>query len=62
MKVSFGMYWQRYGRQTMEIPEMDKDEVYDYLNGMIEDIDLPCGEYVQGSDEIDSESIIIIKE
>ena len=59
MKISFGMYWQAYGRQSIEIPDMPEDEIQEYLEDHIDEIPLPEGDYIQGSDEIDKESIII---
>lgn len=62
MKVSFGMYWQTYGRQVMDIPDMPEDEVSEYLLDIWDEIPLPGGDYISGSDELDEESIVIEKE
>ena len=58
MKVSFGTYWQAYGRQTIEIPD-DTEDIIEYLKDIWGEIPLPEGEYVSGSDELDEESIVI---
>lgn len=59
--VSFGMYWQSYGCQSVTLPdyvdENDKDEIVDYLKWIWDDIPLPVGNYVIGSDELDEESL-----
>ena len=61
-KVSFGMYWQVYGRQAIELPddidETDIEAVKAYIREVWDDIPLPCGDYVSGSDELDEESDI----
>lgn len=62
--VSFGMYWQAYGRQEVELPDdinpNDEDEVKAYILSIWDDIPLPGeGEYVDGSDELDEESLDI---
>ena len=59
--VSFGMYWQAYGRQEIELPdEIDPDnldDVKEYIRSIWDDIPLPPCDYVDGSDELDEESI-----
>ena len=59
--VSFGMYWQCYGRQTIEIPDdidlKDINAVIEYIESKWENIPLPSGDYVSNSDELDKESI-----
>lgn len=59
--VSFGMFWQSYGRQSVTLPdyvdENDKDEIVKYLRSIWDDIPLPTGDYVIGSDELDEESL-----
>ncbi len=61
-KVSFGMFWEVYGRQTIELPddvdENDIEAVKDYIRSVWDDIPLPDGSYVSGSDEFDEESLI----
>ncbi len=60
--VSFGMYWECYGRQTVLIPDDipdDEDSVREYILSVFDEIPLPAGDYVQGSDELDEESIIL---
>lgn len=59
MKVSFGMLWQTYGRQTLEVPEMPYENVSEYLKEHWDEIPLPEGDYIGGSDELDEESIEI---
>ena len=59
-KVSFGMYWQSYGRQTIDLPDdidtSDKDAVLEYIKSVWDDIPVPEGDYVSCSDELDEES------
>ena len=59
MKVSFGMYWQAYGRQVAEIPDMQPENVPEYIKDHWDEFPLPEGDYVMGSDELDEESIEI---
>lgn len=61
MKVSFGVYWQTYGRQTMEIPDMPEEDVTDYLKDIWDEVPLPGGDYISGSDELDYDSVVIEK-
>lgn len=61
MTISFGMYWQVYGRQIMEIPDIPEEDVSDYLEEHWDEIPLPSGDYVTGSDELDYDSIVIEK-
>ena len=60
--VSFGMYWQEYGYQTIELPSHidpdDRDAVIEYIRSVWDNIPLPEGSYVSGSDELDPESEI----
>ena len=57
--VNFGMFWQVYGRQTIELPddidEKDEDAVIDYIKSVWDEIALPTGSYIQDSDEFDPE-------
>lgn len=59
--VEFGMFWQAYGYQSIELPdeidEKDMDAVKAYINEHWDEIPLPTGDYVTGSDELDTESI-----
>lgn len=59
--VKFGMFWQCYGYQTVELPDHidadDTDAVKAYLESIWSDIQLPEGDYVPESDELDPESI-----
>ena len=62
--VSFGMFWEAYGRQTIDLPdEIDannQDAVIQYIKSVWDDIPLPSGSYVQESDELDEESDIMV--
>lgn len=57
--VNFGMFWQEYGRQTIELPddidEKDEDAVVEYIKSVWDEIALPTGSYIQDSDEFDPE-------
>lgn len=59
--VKFGMFWQCYGYQTVELPDHinadDTDAVKAHLENIWSDIPLPEGDYVPESDELDPESI-----
>lgn len=59
--VRFGMFWQCYGYQTVDLPDNvnadDIDAVKDYLRSIWPDIPLPEGDYVSESDDLDTESI-----
>ena len=64
-KVSFGTFWQVYGRQTIELPdEIDSEDEYaiiEYLQDNWDIIPLPISDtYIPGSDELDEESIVVI--
>ena len=61
MKVSFGMYWQSYGRQEIDIPEMQAEDVIPYIKDHWDEIPLPEGDSVMGSDELDEESLEFAK-
>ena len=56
-EVTFGMIWQCYGRQTVEIPDdivvNDDDDIRGYLESIWKSIPLPDGDYVEDSDTID---------
>lgn len=62
-EVSFGMYWQTYGRQSLILPDdidvNDIEAVKAYIMSQWDDIPLPDGDYVSESDELDEESIEI---
>lgn len=64
--VSFGMCWQVYGSQTIDLPDNidanDEDAVKDYIRSVWEDIPLPDGDYVSGSDILDEESEIVVND
>ena len=54
---SFGMYWQVYGTQTVNVPiSLNEKEALEYAKKHLEEISLPEGDYVCGSDEIDEDS------
>ena len=61
--VSFGTYWQSYGRQSIVLPDSidagDPDAVREYILMKWDDIPLPSGDYVMDSAELDVESIEI---
>lgn len=64
-KVKFGMVWQMYGHQEIDLPDdvdaNDIDEVKDYIKSVWDDIPLPDGDYVSSSDELDCDYIEVIK-
>ena len=64
--VSFGMYWQSYGRQTIDLPDeidaSNQEAVIQYIKSVWANIPIPSGVYVSESDELDEESDIEIKE
>ena len=62
MKVSFGMYWEVYGRQEIEIPDMQEEDIAAYIEDHWDEIPLCDGDYVMGSDQLDHESIMIVNE
>ena len=63
MIVEFGVYWQSYGRQKFRVPDgLTKDEILEYLKEHWDEIPLPAGDYVSGSDELDYGSDVIILE
>ena len=57
--VKFGMFWQVYGRQTIELPddidEHDEKAVVEYIKSVWKDIARPTGSYILDSDEFDPE-------
>ena len=64
-RVRFGMCWQCYGYQDIELPDNvdanDEGAVKAYLESIWADIPLPDGDYVSGSDEPDYEFMEIYK-
>lgn len=64
-KVSFGMHWEMYGRQTIELPDdinaEDDEAVRAYIISQWDHIPLPSGDYVMASDELDVESVFIVE-
>ena len=64
--VSFGMYWQVYGVQEIDLPDGidtdDEDAVKDYIRSVWDDIPLPIGDYVSGSDELDEAGDIVVND
>lgn len=71
-KVTFGMYWQAYGRQTVDLPDhidaTDRKAVLDYIKSIWGLIPLPTdsyttfSSYVMDSDVLDEVSPIEISE
>ena len=57
--VKFGMAWTVYGSQEMELPDTvdvhDKEAVMEYLRENWDQIPIPEGEYVPGSDSLDED-------
>ena len=54
---SFVMYWQVYGTQTVNVPiNLNEKEALEYVKKHWDEIPLPEGDYVSGSDEIDEDS------
>lgn len=57
--VEFGMVWQCYGRQTVELPDdidsTDINAVKNYIKSIWKDIELPEGDYLPESDELDED-------
>ncbi len=60
--VTFGMYWQMYGRQTIELPDsVDPHDYYtvrEHIRETWDDIGLPGGSYVDDSADFDEESLL----
>lgn len=60
-RVRFGMFWQCYGYQDIELPDdidaNDDKAVREYLKKIWDDIPLPDGDYVSCSDELDCEFV-----
>ena len=61
--VQFGIIWQSYGTVSVELPDdvdhKDLDAVRQYVLDQWDEIPLPSGEYISGSDELDEESLSI---
>lgn len=62
-RVRFGMFWQCYGYQEIELPDdidvNDEEAVKEYIEENWTNIPLPEGDYVSGSDEPDFEFMYI---
>ena len=62
--IEFGMYWEMYGRQTVDIPddidENDDDAVKEYIKKVWDDIGLPNGNYIDESARLDEDADINI--
>lgn len=63
--VSFGMFWQVYARQTVNLPDDidpdDDEDVKSYIRSVWDSVPIPRdGDYILGSDEFDEESILEI--
>ena len=60
-QVKFGMMWQCYGHQCIDLPDdidiEDKASVIAYLQSQWDKIPLPEGDYVSGSDELEEEFV-----
>ena len=63
-RVKFGMLWTVHGHQEIDLPDdIDADDeaaVKAYINRVWQDIPLPDGDYVNGSDVLDEECDIEI--
>lgn len=59
--VHFGMVWQSYGHQSLELPDEvdanDIDAVRQYILDHWDEIPIPEGDYIGYSDELDEEYI-----
>ena len=54
---SFVMYWQICGTQTVNVPiNLNEKEALEYVKNHFDEIPLPEGEYVWGSDVIDEDA------
>ena len=65
MNVYFGMYYQVYGTVGFELPDEYKDatdeEIQNYIRMHWDEVPLPSGDYVPGSDEPDFENFKVVK-
>lgn len=65
-KVSFGMIWSVYGTQEVELPEdidtSNESEIKKYVESTWDDIPLPEGEYISGSDVLDEDNGFEVEE
>ena len=65
-KVSFGMIWSVYGTQEVELPEdidtSNESEIKKYVESIWDDIPLPEGEYISGSDVLDEDNSFEVEE
>ena len=63
--VSFGMFWQSYGYQQIELPDTvdpnDPEAVKSHIRENWDHIGLPAGSYVGDSAEFDEESILTVE-
>ena len=51
------MYWQVYGTQTVNVPiHLNEKEALEYVKNHWDEIPLPEGDYVCGSDVIDEDA------
>ena len=64
--VEFGMTWQESGRQSRSLPDdvdaSDREAVLAYLKSIQDEIQIPEGSYIGGSDEIDDGDILEVWE
>ena len=55
--VKFGMTWQVAGTQTIELPNNinadNEEEVKEYISKHWDEISIPDGEYISGTDTLD---------
>lgn len=63
--VTFGLYYQAYGRTSLELPdeinENDTDAIRAYIKENWDSVPIPTSsDYIPGSDEMDEESIITV--
>ena len=64
MRISYGIYYQAYGYSiTEDIPEVKTTEqAKEWLREHWDELPLPIrADYVMGSDELDEESIMMVK-
>jgi len=63
-RVSFGVSWQEYGRQSVVLPDSvdskNPGAVLEYIQSVFDELPLPSGEYVTDSAEIDVDSALDI--
>ena len=64
-QVQFGVRYWVYGEQVIDLPSFidpsDEYEVINYIESVFEDLPLPQGSWIEGSDSIDYESIEVVE-